>query len=46
MLATQWLNNVREIMTRIEETQTGNIQKAAEAKGKKHDICAVKQFST
>ena len=31
MLATQWLNNVREIMTRIEETQTGNIQKAAEA---------------
>lgn len=31
MLATQWLNNVREIMTRIEETQTGNIRKAAEA---------------
>jgi len=31
MLATQWLNNVREIMTRIEETQTENIRKAAEA---------------
>src|SRR4030042_5424147 len=31
MLATQWLNNVREIMTRIEETQTENITKAAEA---------------
>ena len=31
MLATQWLNNVRDIMTRIEETQTDNIRKAAEA---------------
>ncbi len=31
MLATQWLNNVREIMTRIEETQIENIKMAAEA---------------
>ena len=31
MLATQWLNNVRDIITRIEETQTDNIRKAAEA---------------
>jgi uncharacterized phosphosugar-binding protein len=31
MLATQWLNNVRAIMTRIEETQMENIGKAAEA---------------
>jgi uncharacterized phosphosugar-binding protein len=30
MLATQWLDNVRGIMTRIEETQTDNIRKAAE----------------
>ncbi len=29
MLATQWLNNVREIMTRIEETQTTYIKRAA-----------------
>ena len=30
MLANQWLNNVREIMSRIEETQMENIRKAAE----------------
>jgi len=30
MLAKQWLNNVRTIMDRIEQTQTGNIRKAAE----------------
>jgi len=30
MLAKQWLGNAREIMTRIEETQMGNIWKAAE----------------
>jgi uncharacterized phosphosugar-binding protein len=30
MLAKQWLNNTREIMTRIEETQMENIKKAAE----------------
>jgi uncharacterized phosphosugar-binding protein len=30
MLAKQWLNNVREIMTRIEDTQMDNIRKAAE----------------
>jgi uncharacterized phosphosugar-binding protein len=30
MLATQWLNNTREIMTRIEKTQMENIRKAAE----------------
>ncbi|MBP1675066.1 MAG: sugar isomerase protein [Bacteroidetes bacterium] len=30
MLAKQWLGNAREIMTRIEETQMGNIYKAAE----------------
>ena len=30
MLATQWLDNVRGIMTRIEETQMSNIRKAAE----------------
>ncbi len=29
MLATQWLNNVRSIMTSIEETQIDNIKKAA-----------------
>ncbi len=29
MLAKQWLNNVRGIMSRIEETQMDNIQKAA-----------------
>ena len=29
MLAKQWLGNAREIMTRIEETQMGNIYKAA-----------------
>lgn len=29
MLATQWLNNARDIMTRIEETQIENIRKAA-----------------
>ena len=29
MLAKQWLNNARDIMTRIEETQMENIQKAA-----------------
>jgi uncharacterized phosphosugar-binding protein len=31
MLATQWLDNVRGIMIRIEETQMDNIRKAAEA---------------
>lgn len=31
MLATQWLDNVRGIMNRIEETQMDNIRKAAEA---------------
>jgi uncharacterized phosphosugar-binding protein len=31
MLATQWLNNARDIMTRIEETQIENIKKAATA---------------
>ncbi len=30
MLAQQWLNNARSIMTRIEETQMDNIKKAAE----------------
>lgn len=30
MLATQWLKNTRDIMTRIEETQMDNIRKAAE----------------
>ena len=30
MLAKQWLNNTREIMTHIEETQMENIKKAAE----------------
>lgn len=30
MLAKQWLNNAREVMSRIEETQMENIQKAAE----------------
>ncbi len=30
MLATQWLNNVRDIMNKIEQTQTDNIRKAAE----------------
>lgn len=30
MLATQWLNNARSVMTQIEETQRDNIQKAAE----------------
>ncbi len=30
MLAKQWLENTREIMTRIEETQVENIKKAAE----------------
>lgn len=30
MLAKQWLNNVRDIMSRIEETQMDNIRKAAE----------------
>ncbi len=30
MLAKQWLENTREIMTRIEETQMENIRKAAE----------------
>lgn len=29
MLATQWLTNTRDIMTRIEETQIENIKKAA-----------------
>lgn len=31
MLATQWLNNARDVMTKIEETQMDNIRKAAEA---------------
>jgi len=31
MLAKEWLNNTRDIMTRIEETQIDNIRKAAEA---------------
>jgi len=31
MLALEWLSNTRSIMTRIEETQIGNIRKAAEA---------------
>lgn len=31
MLAKKWLNNAREVMSRIEETQLENIQKAAEA---------------
>jgi uncharacterized phosphosugar-binding protein len=31
MLAKEWLRNVYEVMNRIEETQTDNIQKAAEA---------------
>jgi len=30
MLAKQWLENAREIMTRIEETQITNIRKSAE----------------
>ena len=30
MLATQWLNNAREVMSRIEETQMKNIRMAAE----------------
>ena len=30
MLATQWLTNARNVMTRIEETQMDNIRKAAE----------------
>jgi uncharacterized phosphosugar-binding protein len=30
MLAKQWLNNARDVMTRIEETQLDNIRKAAE----------------
>lgn len=30
MLAKQWLNNARDIMSRIEETQMDNIRKAAE----------------
>ena len=30
MLAKQWLNNTREVMSRIEETQMENIRKAAE----------------
>jgi uncharacterized phosphosugar-binding protein len=29
LLATQWLSNARDIMTKIETTQTDNIQKAA-----------------
>lgn len=31
MLAKQWLNNARDVMSRIEETQLENIRKAAEA---------------
>lgn len=31
MLAKEWLSNTRQVMTRIEETQTDNIRKAAEA---------------
>lgn len=30
MLAKQWLNNARDVMSRIEETQIDNIRKAAE----------------
>src|SRR5690606_8042126 len=30
MLATQWLRNARDVMSRIEETQIDNIRKAAE----------------
>ncbi len=30
MLAKQWLANARDVMTKIEETQMGNIRKAAE----------------
>lgn len=30
MLAKQWLNNARDVMTRIEDTQMENIRKAAE----------------
>ena len=30
MLAKQWLNNARDVMSRIEETQMENIRKAAE----------------
>ena len=30
-LAHKWLNNAREVMSQIEETQMENIQKAAEA---------------
>lgn len=30
MLATKWLNNARDVMSQIEETQMGNIRKAAE----------------
>jgi hypothetical protein len=29
MLANEWLKNTREVMSRIEETQMDNIQKAA-----------------
>ena len=29
LLAKQWLTNAREIMTKIEDTQMENIQKAA-----------------
>jgi len=31
MLATQWLNNARDVMSQIENTQMDNIRKAAEA---------------
>jgi len=31
MLAKEWLSNTRQVMTQIEETQTANIRKAAEA---------------
>jgi uncharacterized phosphosugar-binding protein len=31
MLAKEWLSNTRQVMTQIEETQTENIRKAAEA---------------
>ena len=30
MLAKQWLQNARDVMSRIEDTQMENIQKAAE----------------
>ncbi len=30
MLAKQWLDNARDVMTKIEETQMDNIRKAAE----------------